>query len=184
MSNIINNISSGNIETSGSIGLIATQTNILPLAGITSLTLNHGACSEPIDIENASNLIALNLPYLTSLTGGTFTIYNCSALTSISIPLLTDLYANYPINIHGNSALTTITCSSAINLDAASNKTAVFINNALHQSTIDNLLVAFANGNTTNGVFTSNGGTNATPSVTGLTAKATLIGRGWTVTTN
>lgn len=61
----------------------------------------------------------------------------------------------------------------------------------LTQSAVDGILVSLAaldgtGGTTSYNSFTVNlsGGTSSTPSATGLTAKATLVGRGCTVTTN
>lgn len=59
-------------------------------------------------------------------------------------------------------------------------------NNLLTQAAVDALLAAFVAANKTTGTRILNlGGTgNATPSATGLADKATLVSRGWTVTTN
>lgn len=59
-------------------------------------------------------------------------------------------------------------------------------NNLLTQSAVDAILAAFVAANKTTGTRVLNlGGTgNATPSAQGLADKATLVSRGWTVTTN
>ncbi len=59
-------------------------------------------------------------------------------------------------------------------------------NNLLTQAAVDAILADFVAANKTTGTRLLNlGGTgNATPSATGLTDKATLVSRGWTVTTN
>jgi|WetSurMetagenome_2_1015567.scaffolds.fasta_scaffold38855_5 hypothetical protein len=67
----------------------------------------------------------------------------------------------------------------------ASLHAATFQNNLLTQGAVDAILAAFVLA-AASGAYTLNiGGTgNATPSAAGLTDKATLQGRGWTVTTN
>ena len=66
----------------------------------------------------------------------------------------------------------------------ATDFTSAFDNCALNQTSIDNILVSIAAAGTSGGTLDMTGGTNATPSATGLAAKATLVGRGWTVTHN
>lgn len=58
--------------------------------------------------------------------------------------------------------------------------------NALNVASINALLAAFVAANKTTGTRTLNlsGGTNAAPTGQGITDKATLVSRGWTVTTN
>jgi hypothetical protein len=69
------------------------------------------------------------------------------------------------------------------------NYTNAFRNCALTQASVDNILVSIAQSvvNTptlTNGTLNMTGGTSATPSATGLAAKAALVAAGWTVTNN
>lgn len=52
------------------------------------------------------------------------------------------------------------------------------------ESVVDAILLALANGPISNGTVDLSGGTSATPSAAGLISKATLEGRGWTVTVN
>ena len=66
----------------------------------------------------------------------------------------------------------------------ATNFTNAFVGCALNQTSIDNILISIAAAGTSSGTLNMTGGTNATPSATGLAAKATLVGRGWTVTHN
>lgn len=66
----------------------------------------------------------------------------------------------------------------------ATNFADAFVGCALNQTSIDNILVSIAAAGTSGGTLNMTGGTNATPSATGLAAKATLVGRGWTVTHN
>jgi hypothetical protein len=88
---------------------------------------------------------------------------NCSAL------------ATFPPNVFDNS-------KSKI-------YTSAFNGCALTQTSVDNILVSIAQSvvNTptlTNGTLNMTGGTSATPSATGLAAKAALVAAGWTVTNN
>jgi len=56
--------------------------------------------------------------------------------------------------------------------------------NALPEAQVDDILVTLAAGAVERGTVDVSGGTNAVPSAAGLTAKATLEGRSWTVTVN
>lgn len=58
-----------------------------------------------------------------------------------------------------------------------------FISTNLTTESIDNILISLDTNGVLNGTFAQSGGSN-TPSATGLTAKANLISKGWTVTTN
>ena len=55
---------------------------------------------------------------------------------------------------------------------------------ALDQTSVDNILVSLDTAGQSNGVVNLDGGTSAAPSATGLAAKASLQGKGWTVFTN
>lgn len=56
--------------------------------------------------------------------------------------------------------------------------------NALPQAAVDAVLVEAASWGTSNRAIDVSGGSNAAPSATGTAARATLLGRGWTVTVN
>jgi hypothetical protein len=56
--------------------------------------------------------------------------------------------------------------------------------NFIPQAGIDAILAAFVTAGASGGTLALNGGGNATPSATGLSNKATLVSRGWTVTNN
>jgi hypothetical protein len=57
-------------------------------------------------------------------------------------------------------------------------------NCALNQTSVDNILVSLDASGITNNTTSLAGGTSAAPSATGLAAKASLQGKGWTVLTN
>jgi len=59
-----------------------------------------------------------------------------------------------------------------------------FLNCALSQTSVDNILISIDTAGQSNGTLNMTGGTSATPSGAGITAKNTLIAKGWTVTTN
>lgn len=65
-----------------------------------------------------------------------------------------------------------------------SNYTNAFANCSLTQTSVDNILVSIDTNGQLNGTLGISGGTSSVPSSTGLSAKASLISRGWTVTTN
>lgn len=56
-------------------------------------------------------------------------------------------------------------------------------NNSLTSTEVNRVLIAFDNAGASNGILNL-GGNNAAPTGTGITAKNTLVSRGWTVTTN
>lgn len=112
-------------------------------------------------MNNYPSLTTVSLPALTTVyfTGmGGLSINSCPNLTTINLPVLTNIFG--------------------------SNGYYQFSSNALSQSTVDDILVKFAATTAINGQLNLDGGTNAAPSSTGLAAKATLQGRGWTVTNN
>jgi len=57
-------------------------------------------------------------------------------------------------------------------------------NNALTQTAVDRVLTSLDSAGGTGGSVRLEGGTNAAPSATGLTAKTNLESKGWTVTVN
>lgn len=67
---------------------------------------------------------------------------------------------------------------------SATNFTNTWYNCALTQTSVDNILVSLDTAGQSNGFVNLDGGTSASPSSTGLAAKASLQARGWTVLTN
>jgi hypothetical protein len=96
-----------------------------------------------------------------------------------SCPLVTSFFYCFY-----NNAITTIPAGLFDNCTLATNYTNCFANNALTQQSVDNILVSIDTAGASNGTLGIDGGTNATPSAVGLAAKASLEGKGWTVTTN
>jgi hypothetical protein len=111
-------------------------------------------------------------------------ISNCQNLQSLTFPDLTTIvnggmgacFVSY------NQALTTVSFPVLANVDSFSDVR--FTNNALTQASVDHILVKIAGSGSIGGMLDFTGGTNAAPSAAGLAAKATLLGRGWTVSHN
>ena len=120
-----------------------------------------------------------------TLTAGTFNIQGITTLTSISLPALTTTFAGMMgggLSFANNSSLTTINIPALVNMPNNSNMS--WYGCAFSQATVDHILVRFVATNAINCSIDLSSGTSAAPSATGLAAKATLQGRGWSVTTN
>ena len=109
-----------------------------------------------------------------------------SSLTSISFGALEVLGATFTMPTTATS-LTSFSFANTLKLFASN---FVTTSNSLNQASVDNILVTLAALDGTNGTVAYSGrtvtitGGAATPSATGLAAKATLQGRGCTVTNN
>lgn len=129
-----------------------------------------------------SGLISFPLLSVSAGIDFSYSWYGCSKLTSF--PLLdvsastTFSYAWY------NCTKLAAFPASMFDSCAATNYALAFVNCALSQTSVDNILVSINNAGTSNGTLNMTGGTSATPSATGLAAKTALQSRGWTVTTN
>jgi len=106
--------------------------------------------------RDCSNLVSLQLPSLVTISGGV-TMNGCVSLTTVSFPLY--LPTNGAIINFSDCALT-----------------AASVNHILAR--------AVANAGYVTGTIDTSLGTNAAPTGQGIADKATLIGRGCTVTTN
>lgn len=111
------------------------------------------------------------------------TISRCEPITSISLPAFEEIVADFQeVNVYQNTYLTSF---SFPNFVPANGSGLYFYDNALNQTSVDHILArCVANAGFVSGTVDISGGTNATPSVSGLADKATLIGRGVTVFTN
>jgi hypothetical protein len=150
------------------------NTGLSSITGLSSLT-----SLITLGVYNC-DISSLNLTTLTNLEdlscGGT-------ALTSVNLSTLTKLKT---------LALTNSIGITALNLPAALNslKTVNVGGSSLTQSEVDSLLVKVNANGITGGSFNSANtgvpgtGTNATPSAVGLSAKTSLIAKGWSVVTN
>lgn len=173
-----------------------------------SLTLINGSTTF-FNISFCSVLTSMSAPVLTIVRGLTFT--SNPALTTVTLTTLTDV-VEMDLQIQTHTLLTTISIPALINVGnriVCSNNPALVTFSlpttlkkvggmvidvqacALNQASVDNILVRAAalDGTAGTTLFTGGsvnvaGGTNATPSATGLAAKATLISRGCTVANN
>jgi hypothetical protein len=135
---------------------------------------------------NNAALASIDLPVLTTV-GRDFFPYTNAALASIDLPVLTTVGRDFsPSN---NAALASIDLPVGVLKAIARNVNVSGC--ALTEAAVDAILVRIASLDGTNGTTTFDnktvdlsGGTSAPPSVTGLAAKATLEGRGNTVTVN
>ena len=131
-------------------------------------------------IWGQSNALTGSIPSFATNTALTALFFNVNALTG-SIP-----------SFATNTAMTTFYCLTNQLTGYTGGGVSITLgdfqaqNNLLTQAAVDAILADFVTANKTTGTRTLNlGGTgNATPSAAGLTDKATLQGRGWTVTTN
>lgn len=173
---------------------INTFTPTLNSASFTSLSLPVLATVTSF-VPVIPYLVSLTLPLLTTIGGG-LVLTNMANLTTISMVAL--------ISVNGAITFTTgfgkianvqfgsnITSLSTYGTLKSVNGNVNLSGQALTQASVDGILIALAMLDGTNGTtaysgrtITLNLGTNATPSATGLTAKATLVARGCTVTNN
>lgn len=141
-----------------------------------------------VDIQNSA-IQSINLPKVKVLHQLTLTNTKAS-LTSIQLPVIEYCpQITFPTT---SASLSTFTFGSSLKFYGSSNTAGNFItaSNSLNQASVDNILISLAALNGSNGTTAFSNrtvtitGTSATPSAAGLTAKATLVSRGCTVTTN
>jgi len=143
--------------------------------GILSISgLNKFRGVPELEISNNPNLTSLdvsNMPYLVDIEA------NNNALTSVDLTGSTGI--SY-LELYENS-LTSIDLTGLVNLYYLD-----LYDNALSQESVDYILTFLANGSVSGGEVYLDSGTNATPSATGLAAKAVLEdgARGWDVYIN
>lgn len=94
------------------------------------------------------------------------------AFTSLDFTGITSLRELFNIN----TGLQHINITGCVNLDDVS-----LLDNALTQASVDHVLITLDNSGLTGGIVDLTGGTNATPSATGLAAITNLVGKGWGV---
>jgi len=182
----------------------------MTFTSMTSFTATSLTTIQTSMVTTFTVLTNLNLPALTTITNGAFqptaplctsvtvtslsvigTNITCSfaILTSLSFPALTFVgYSSGGTIAITAPNMTTFSLGSGL-LYVGGNVTLTGMK--LNQASVDGILVRLAaldgtGGTTAYSGLTVNlsGGTSATPSATGLVAKATLVARGCTVTTN
>ena len=108
--------------------------------------------------------------------------YGCSGLTSF--PAL-DVSAGTSFNGAWRDCSSLISFPAGMfDLCAATDYEGAFLSCALNQESVDNILVSINASGTSNGALDVSGGASSPPGAPGLSAKASLESRGWTVTTN
>lgn len=170
-----------------------TQLNFDDFSGATSLDLTGTDVSAVTEFAIPGGMTTIDLSDFTGLTG--FFAAEGSAITNITIPSTVLTY----FNAVDCTSLTSVDVSAgalnlSVTLSGCTAMTTLAVPNpwepgdafdgfglALSESSVDGVLVALAASTADNGTVTLNGA-NAIPSATGLAAKATLEGRGWTVT--
>lgn len=183
-----------------------------PMTGATTVTF-QGASVGSLKVTGAPNLISISAPNIThidpndvQLEGGLIVVGN-TLLTTLSLPLLIDVGAGQVFQIFSNPVLTTVSLPSFVakfsDMEVHDNPLLTsfsapvwippdgslgdFRNDALNAASVNGILARFVASptwGTTGEQLLLQGGTNAAPSGQGIADKATLIGRGATVTTN
>lgn len=172
------------------------------LIGITSLTFRHTEFigTGGVYLERAQDLVTVSFPNLAALTTvqnsppstsrlmPLMTILDCPALTTVDFPALNSVggYRDIGMLIIRNASLTSINLPVFLLTSPLEDVELDFRDNALTESVVDNILARVDASPNPSGLrfLLLQGGTNATPSASGLVSKASLIGKGWTVSTN
>lgn len=139
-------------------------------------------------------ITSMSFPALNTI-GNYFAISAMPSLTSFSMPSIVRIGINVTSGTtfsmtSGTAALTTFQLPSTLLQVGNGGGNVVITSAALNQTSVDSILVRLAALDGTNGtsLFSNRTvtitGTSSTPSATGLAAKATLVARGCTVTTN
>ena len=155
--------------------------SVLDVADLTSL--NYLYC-------NSNSLSVLDVAALTSL----FRLYcNSNTISELDVADLTSLVYLHcgsndisELDVSALTSLVYLSCysNSIPELDVSALTSLTYLschNNNMSQSAVDDILVDLDNAGASGGTCNIDG-TNAAPSATGLAAKTSLEGRGWTVT--
>ena len=124
-----------------------------------------------------------SFPLLDTSAGTNFGYAWAICISLTSFPLIdTSNGTNFSLAWYGCSSLTSFP-ANAFDTNIASNYASSFTLTKLSTQSIDNILVSLDASGVLNGTFNQSGGGNL-PSAVGLAAKANLISKGWTITTN
>jgi hypothetical protein len=137
--------------------------NLIGLSSLTSLTSFNSSYTSlgPLDLSGKINLVTL-------VCNGITQSLNVSGCTSLSTVYCGYGYGNFNINISGCTSLSTFSCAY----------------NSLTEGVVNSILTTIDGFGTSDGYIDISGGSNAAPTGDGITAKDSLINRGWTVLTN
>jgi hypothetical protein len=147
-----------------------------------------------VNIDQLPALTTMSFPKLTVIVGA-LSANGSGALTSVSLPsieiIAISLTTGSAIGFtSGTASLTDFNIGSSIKRVGGTAGNVLFTSCALNQASVDNILVRLAALDGTGGTTAFSNrtvtitGTSSTPSATGLSAKATLVARGCTVTNN
>lgn len=159
------------------------DTIYIAFSGVSSASFPNMVTARSLNIASNSSLTSLSLPSLVTIKS-LCNLQSNSSLASVSLPSLTtyDDEDATDFTINSSAALTSISFPLFV---PSNGSNFVFNLNALTDASVNHILSRFvANAGYTSGTILLNGGTNAPPSGQGIADKATLIGRGCTVTTN
>lgn len=143
-----------------------------------------------------NNYTTIDLPNLNYIQPSGIYVESCTNLTTVNLPnIIENNSTTSPNSVYVSDCinLTSFTCGTIgiTKKFIGANNTFYIINCGLNQASVDGLFTLLAsldgtNGTTScdNGVLNITGGTSASPSATGLAAKAILLSRGWTVSNN
>lgn len=171
--NVVCRVSSLSLPLLANGGVTVSSPGITSLSFPSGVALSIGAyeCADLVSVSSQSSITFLEL-------------YDLPSLTTIAVPLTTVFESIY---IERCPSLTSFVIPSAV---MSVNSVVNLTSNALTQASVDGILASLAALDGTNGtsIFTDaihlTGGTNATPSATGLAHKEAIQARGGTVTNN
>jgi hypothetical protein len=175
------------------VGTLGTSPLAISFVNVAVLDTVEGAQNVPIvnvptfRIEGGMSpftgtLSSISFP---TTTIGSITIMGISTVTTIDLPVLERVWQQMmgsSLSFTNNSSLTTLNIPSLVNVGTS--PYLFWTNNAFSQATVDHILERMVATGAENGQLNIDGGTSSAPSANGLAAKATLEGRGWSVTTN
>ena len=158
------------------IGACWNQPTLTAPATVTDLYMDTVDGVMTLDLSACSmNDVEINLWY--------YDTPDAIKISHIKMPAVTGMFVASSWESSGGP-ITTLTVPPAINLGGDTPPILWFNGNSLTQASVNGLLVALAAGTSSGGDVDLSGGLNAAPGAAGLAAKATLVGRGWTVRHN
>lgn len=187
----IANLAGGGSSTLDVVTVGTLGTSSLNLSYTTQATLSPAAGTQSAPIISfptiniyggiGETLSSISFP---TLTTASIQFSNISTLTTVDLPALeTAIYQMMAfLSFQGNTSLTTLNIPSLVNIP--NGQYLNWTTNAFSEATVDHILVRMVATNAVGCTMQLTGGTNSAPSAIGLAAKATLEGRGWSVSTN
>ena len=170
------------IDVSGCTSLTHLDVSDMDIPGTdtTSLKyLNVEGCTALVNLYVDDSDFSDGFPDLSSATAlQYFDADQCNITGALNLSAMPALLG---FDLYGNEGLTSVTISSSQPLGGIS----IYLDGcALTETAVNNVLVALAANAVESGSVDLSGGTNAIPGATGLAAKTTLEGKGWTVEVN